>query len=122
MAASDAWPPGVIGLVASRMVGAYGKPTLLFHLTSDGLAKGSCRSIVEFNMFNALHSCSDLIKQFGGHSQAAGLSLPRENLPDLKARLEELLLEQVAPQDLQLKMTLDATVLLSDLTPKKSSY
>ena len=56
IAASKSWPPGVIGLVASRFVGAYGKPTILFHLTHDGLAKGSCRSIPEFNMFDALHA------------------------------------------------------------------
>jgi single-stranded-DNA-specific exonuclease len=118
MAASDAWPPGVIGLVASRMVGAYGKPTLLFHITKDGLAKGSCRSISEFNMFNALQQCSDLIKQFGGHAQAAGLSLPIKNLEPLKERLEQMVREQVTPDDLQLKVSLDAQALLSDLNKK----
>ena len=83
IAASKKWPAGVIGLVASRFVSAYGKPTLLFHLTKDGLAKGSCRSIAEFNMFDALTASSDLILQFGGHSVAAGLALTIENLPEL---------------------------------------
>ncbi|HZW61541.1 MAG TPA: single-stranded-DNA-specific exonuclease RecJ [Candidatus Babeliales bacterium] len=118
MAASNSWPPGVIGLVASRMVGAYGKPTLLFHISKDGLAKGSCRSIAEFNMFNALQSCSDIIKQFGGHAQAAGLSLPIDNLPQLKERLEALVAQQLTKEDLQLKMALDAQVTLPDLTKK----
>ncbi len=118
MAASNSWPPGVIGLVASRMVGAYGKPTLLFHLTKNGIAKGSCRSIPEFNMFAALQGCSDIITQFGGHAQAAGLSLPVAKLPILKQRLEELLAAQVSPEDLQLKIGLDAELTLPEVTKK----
>jgi single-stranded-DNA-specific exonuclease len=61
LAASDKWPPGVIGLVASRLVSAYGKPTLLFHITDKGQAKGSCRSIPAFNMFDALSSASEML-------------------------------------------------------------
>ena len=79
-AASSAWPSGVIGLVASRLVSAYGKPVVLLHITKDGIAKGSCRSIAAFNMFDALSECHDLLLTFGGHSLAAGLSLLRENL------------------------------------------
>ncbi len=118
IAASNSWPSGVIGLVASRFVSAYGKPTLLFHLTKDGLAKGSCRSIPEFNMFDALTASSDLLIQFGGHSVAAGLSLSVDNLPLLKARLEELVATQLTPFDLQPKIRVDAEVSLSDLTKK----
>lgn len=118
IAASKKWPAGVIGLVASRFVSAYGKPTLLFHLTSDGLAKGSCRSIAEFNMFDALTASSDLLLQFGGHSVAAGLSLKVENLPELKVRLETLVAQQLTPFDLQPKIKVDAEVALSELTKK----
>lgn len=118
IAASSNWPAGVIGLVASRFVSAYGKPTLLFHLTKDGIAKGSCRSIAEFNMFDALTASSDLLIQFGGHSVAAGLSLPIGNLPALKAKLEQLVAEQLTPFDLQPKIRVDAEVSLSDLTKK----
>lgn len=118
IAASKSWPAGVIGLVASRFVSAYGKPTLLFHLTKDGLAKGSCRSIAEFNMFDALTASSDLILQFGGHSVAAGLSLKIENLPELKSRLETLVASQLTPFDLQPKIKVDAEVALPDLTKK----
>ena len=114
MAASDSWPPGVIGLVASRLVSKYGKPTLLFHLTKKGMAKGSCRSIQEFNMFNALTECKDLIKQFGGHSAAAGLALTQDNLPKLKERLEEIVARELKPEDLKLKLKLDAQAQLSD--------
>lgn len=118
IAASDSWPPGVIGLVASRLVSTYGKPTLLFHVTKDGTAKGSCRSIPEFNMFNALHMNKDLLASFGGHSLAAGLALPFKNVALLKARLEQLIIEQVAVEDLKPKITLDAQASLSDLTQK----
>ena len=118
IAASSSWPAGVIGLVASRFVSAYGKPTLLFHLTKDGIAKGSCRSIPEFNMFDALTASSDLLMQFGGHSVAAGLSLPIGNLSELKIRLEKLVSEQLTPFDLQPKIRVDAEVGLSDLTKK----
>jgi single-stranded-DNA-specific exonuclease len=118
IAASKNWPAGVIGLVASRFVSAYGKPTLLFHLTKDGLAKGSCRSIQEFNMFDALTASSDLLLQFGGHSVAAGLSLKVENLPELKQRLEALVAQQLTPFDLQPKIKVDAQVELSELTKK----
>lgn len=118
ISSSKSWPPGVIGLVASRLVGAYGKPTILFHITHDGLAKGSCRSIPGFNMFDALHANRDLIEQFGGHPMAAGLSLKVENVPFLKARLEELIAQQLTEFDLKLKIVLDAHATLPDLTKK----
>lgn len=118
IASSAEWTPGVIGLVASRFMGSYGKPTMLFHLTKDGKAKGSCRSIPEFNIFKALTECADLIDQFGGHPMAAGLSLPLKNVPLLKERLQMLLMQQVTAEDLQPKVTLDAEVKLPDLTKK----
>ena len=118
IAASRSWPPGVIGLVASRIVSAHGKPTLLCHLTDNGLAKGSCRSIPEFNMFDALQACSDLLESFGGHSFAAGLSLKQENLPALKEKLEALIAEQLTEFDLKQKIELDAQVTLPDLNKK----
>lgn len=118
IAGGSDWPPGVIGLVASRIVSAYGKPTLLFHLTKDGQAKGSCRSIPEFNMFDALTECKDLITQFGGHSLAAGLALPKKNLPLLKEKLEKIVSETLTPFDLQQKLTLDAPIALGDINAK----
>ncbi|HRN78010.1 MAG TPA: single-stranded-DNA-specific exonuclease RecJ [Candidatus Dependentiae bacterium] len=118
IAASKNWPPGVIGLVASRLVSAYGKPTILFHITKDGLAKGSCRSIPEFNMFDALDAHRDIIEQFGGHSLAAGLALKLENVPKLKHGLEMLVAQQLTEFDLTQKIALDAHARLSDLTKK----
>lgn len=118
IAASKNWAPGVIGLVASRFVSQYGKPTLLFHITDKGLAKGSCRSIPEFNMFDALSGSSNLLIQFGGHSVAAGLTLKSTQLPELKIRLEKLIAAQLTPDDLRPKIKIDGEVAMSDLTKK----
>jgi single-stranded-DNA-specific exonuclease len=112
------WPTGVIGLVASRLVSKYNRPTLLFHLTSDGLAKGSCRSIPEFNLFDALHHARDLLISFGGHSVAAGLSLKAENIPALKRHLEQQIAATLTPEDLQPKLYLDAELTLPEANKK----
>jgi len=118
IAGSGNWPAGVIGLVASRIVGAYGKPTLLFHLTKDGIAKGSCRSIKEFNIFNALSESKDILISFGGHSHAAGLSLKISDLPELQTRLEKKVAEQLTEFDLKQKLFIDAPAQLSDFSEK----
>ncbi len=118
IASSKQWPPGVIGLVASRLVSAYGKPAILLHETKDGLLKGSCRSVEAFNMFDALQSCADLLEQFGGHSQAAGLSLKKENLPEFKERLEQRISQLLTPDDLRQKMNIDAVAKLNDFNQK----
>jgi single-stranded-DNA-specific exonuclease len=118
IASSNTWPPGVIGLVASRVMFAYGRPAILLHETKSGVLKGSCRSIPEFDMFSALEKSRDLLEQFGGHPAAAGLSIKKVNLPRLKERLEELLAVQLTPDDLMQKIKLDAAVNLSDLTSK----
>lgn len=118
IASSRTWQPGIIGLVASRVVEAYGKPTLLFHETKDGLLKGSCRSIEAFNIFDALHEVNDLLMQFGGHAQAAGLSLKKENLPKLRVALEEIINKQLTPFDLKQKIEIDAQASLNDFNQK----
>ena len=115
MAASSDWPAGVIGLVAGKLVHSYGKPAFLFHLEKNGILKGSCRSIPEFNIFDALNSCSDLLINFGGHSFAAGLKLAKENLSELKTRLEKRIKQEVSSQDLIPKINIDAFLELPEL-------
>lgn len=113
------WPAGVIGLVAGKLMHQFGRPTILFHHDREnGIVKGSCRSIPEFDIFNALTSCKDLLLSFGGHSFAAGLKLYEKNVPELKNRIESLINQQVDPFDLQSKITLDATLELSDMNGK----
>lgn len=116
IATSNQWPPGVIGLVASRVVGEYGRPVILLHETAQGFLKGSCRSIPGFSMFDALAHTSDLLEQFGGHSVAAGLSLKKENLMAFKEKLEIYIRERLTPDDFVQKITLDAQLQLPDLT------
>lgn len=118
VASSSEWQPGVIGLVASRLVGAYGVPVMLFHITKDGKAKGSCRSIAAFNMFEALQEVQDLLDTFGGHKVAAGLSLPAERLPQLKERISGMIRERLTEDDFKQKLTLDAPLLVSDVSKK----
>lgn len=121
IAASKGWQPGVIGLVASRVVGAVGRPAILLHLTNNGIAKGSCRSVPGFDMFHALENSAHLLEQFGGHAMAAGLSLKVENIPLLKKSLEDQIAQQLTPFDLQQKLAIDAELTLSDVCPKLMS-
>lgn len=116
--AQGSWPPGVIGLVASRLVGAYARPAIVLHLTADGLAKGSCRSVKDFNMFNALSSCSDLLINFGGHAAAAGMSLDAKNLPELKKRLNLLMKTQLPDFDFKHKLYIDSQLVLPEANKK----
>ncbi len=118
LTSSQSWPAGVIGLVASRIVSAFGRPTLLFHITKDGIAKGSCRSIQEFNIFDALSESKDILITFGGHSHAAGLSLDQKNLPILKERLEKKIAAELSEFDLKQKLVVDAYAQLSDFSEK----
>lgn len=115
VAASSDWPAGVIGLVAGKLTQNFGRPTLLFHLDQSNLLKGSCRSIPEFDIFNALFECKDILISFGGHSFAAGLKLKKENLPELKERLEALVAQKLTPEDLTPKINLDAILEFPDL-------
>jgi len=117
VAASSRWPSGVIGLVAGRLVHNYGRPAFLFH-EKKGLLKGSCRSIPEFDIFSALQEQQDLLISFGGHAHAAGLSLEKKNMSELKRRLEEKILVELDPEDLRPKLEIDAVCGLADMTSK----
>ena len=118
LATGKNWPPGVIGLVASRLVGLYGRPALIFHETTNGVLKGSCRSIAACNIFDALSWCKDLLITFGGHSQAAGLSLKKENFGELKKRLYAYASKHLKPEDFEQRLMIDSPALLSDFTKK----
>lgn len=118
IAAQAGWAPGVIGLVASRLVGQFGRPTILLHITKDGIAKGSCRSIPELNIFEALSSVSDMLTSFGGHPMAAGLSLPVSKIPLLQERLDAYVAARLADEDLVQKLYLDAELRLPDANQK----
>lgn len=115
LAAHEQWPAGVIGLVAGKLVQQYGRPAILLHLTKDGTAKGSCRSIPAFNMFEALVSCEDLLLGFGGHACAAGLSLKQSDIPKLKERIEQKIADELTPEDLVQSLEVAACVTLPEI-------
>lgn len=85
--AGDGWAPGVIGIVAARMVEHANKPAIVMSIDGDGTAKGSGRSTANFNLFNAVKTCEDLTDRFGGHRAAIGLSLPADRLPEFRKRV-----------------------------------
>lgn len=116
MAVSPDWPPGVIGLVAGKLMHTYGRPTILLHQTSEGIAKGSCRSIDAYNIFDGLTRQSDILLSFGGHAMAAGLSLKCDDIALLKERFEQHLSETLTEDDLVQKLALDAALDLSEIS------
>ncbi len=111
------WHKGVIGIVASRLIETYYRPTLVFTKSGDFLA-ASARSVRGFDVYNALESCSEFIEQFGGHKYAAGLTLKPENYIKFKNKFEEVVKNTIPKELLIPEITIDSEVFLSDLTPK----
>jgi len=95
----NSWTPGVIGIVASRVVDTYHKPTVLIGV-NEGIGRGSARSIDGLNIYEMLDSCHDLFTDFGGHKKAAGFEVPEENIPELIRRLTQTIDESLASEDL----------------------
>lgn len=115
LVASDKdYPVGIIGLVASRLSEEFYRPAIVIK-SGEQVSSGSCRSISEFNVILALNQCSSLLSHFGGHSQAAGFTLPTKNLAQLEQRLSQLATTQLAGVDLRPQLDIDAEVTLPDL-------
>ena len=113
---SPDWHAGVIGIVASRLVERFHLPSVML-TTIDGIAKGSARSIKEFDVHAALKACDDLLIEFGGHKHAAGLSLAVENVPELRRRFEKIAEEQISDYELQPEIVIDTELQLDELSP-----
>ncbi len=111
------WHPGVIGIVASRLVEKFHRPTVLL-TTIDGVAKGSARSIMNFNIYEALRRCEHLLLQFGGHKYAAGLALELKNLPAFRELFISIAAEMLDEDMLTHEITADAHLRLADITPR----
>lgn len=110
------WHAGVIGIVASRLVDRFNLPTVL--LTSiDGLAKGSCRSVSNFDVHAALKKCDHLLEEYGGHRHAAGLTLKEENVPILRDLFDELAREFISQEMLVPEIDIDAELKFNELSP-----
>lgn len=89
------WQHGVIGIVASRITEKYYKPSILLGIDENGMATGSARSIKNFDIFENLNKCKNLMEKFGGHEQAAGMSIKEENLSKFKQKIEQLAFENI---------------------------
>ena len=111
------WHKGVVGIVASRLTEHYYRPTVIL-TESNGMATGSARSVGEFDLYEAIGACSDLLESYGGHMYAAGMSLKIENVPEFRRRFEEIVTESVQKVKLVPTIDIDARVGLSDLNPK----
>ncbi len=111
------WHAGVIGIVASRLVDKYNLPTILL-TTMYNLAKGSARSIINFDIHSALKECGNLLEEFGGHKHAAGLSLKLENLPTFIECFDEIAHKYITPDMLTPELVIDAEINLSELSPR----
>ena len=111
----DGWHRGVIGIAASKLVDAFHKPAIV--LSVDGeLAHGSCRSIPDFDMLAALEHCSDVFLKFGGHKQAAGLTMEAARVPEFRARINAYADEVLEPDQLRPRLRIDGPLSLRSIT------
>ncbi|MCC6579508.1 MAG: single-stranded-DNA-specific exonuclease RecJ [Phycisphaeraceae bacterium] len=113
--AREGWHPGVVGIVASRLVDLYRRPTLLLNI-DNGLAHGSARSVEGIPIHEVLETCSQLLTSFGGHAMAAGMKLPSSNLDAFRDAIVTRVNELLTVEDLQPVVDIDADCTLSDLT------
>jgi single-stranded-DNA-specific exonuclease len=111
------WHKGVIGIVASRLIEKYYRPTLVFTKSGDMLA-ASARSVKGFDVYNALQECEEFIEQFGGHKYAAGLTLRPENYTNFKDKFEEVVERTIDTKLLTPEISVDAAIDFSEITPK----
>jgi single-stranded-DNA-specific exonuclease len=109
------WHRGVVGIVASRLVDRFYRPVFVLS-EEDGEAQGSGRSITPFHLLEALESMPDLFSRFGGHRQAAGVSMPSEMVPEFRKRLEAYARQRLTPADFHPRLAIDAVVDLKELT------
>jgi single-stranded-DNA-specific exonuclease len=107
--AGDGWHRGVIGIVASKLVDAFHRPAIVMSIDGD-VAHGSCRSIPSFNMLAALESCSEVMSKFGGHKQAAGLTMEASRIRELRTRVNEYADGCIGPDDLRPRLWIDGSL------------
>ena len=114
---NEKWHKGVIGIVASRLIEKYYRPTIIL-TESEGKVTGSARSVREYDVYSAIEKCSDLLEQFGGHKFAAGLSLKRENVEAFKSRFEEVVSQSITADQLIPKLEVDIELDFFEITDK----
>ena len=113
------WHKGVVGIVASRLIDSYYRPTIVLTQSGD-YAAGSARSVAGFNVYDAIHQCKDLLLGYGGHFYAAGMTLELNNVEAFQSRFEEIVSSTIPPDLLIPEIVVDAEIQLADL--KQSFY
>ena len=113
----EKWHKGVIGIVASRLIETYYKPTLVF-TESNGKMVASARSVKGFDIHEALEKCSELIEQFGGHKYAAGLTVSKEKFEDFRNKFEKSVKNSITKDSLSPEINIDCEIDFKDITPK----
>lgn len=111
------WHKGVIGIVASRLTEMYYRPTIVL-TESNGLITGSARSVKDFDIYDAIDACSDLLEHFGGHTYAAGLSIKPENFQKFRQRFESIVASSIKDHMLIPEVEIDLKINLNQITPK----
>lgn len=110
----EGWSKGVVGIVASRLIEQYFKPTIVF-AENDGLLTGSARTVNDFDIHEALTKCADLLVKFGGHTHAAGMTIKKENIDAFKTRFESIVAEGLEVEDLHPTVTVDLEINFTDI-------
>jgi single-stranded-DNA-specific exonuclease len=118
--AGDGWHRGVIGIVASKLVDAFHRPAIVLSI-DGGVAHGSCRSIPSFNMLAALESSADAMIKFGGHKQAAGLTIETDRIRELRARVNAFADERLQPDDLRPRLWIDGALTFKSISGQVTS-
>jgi single-stranded-DNA-specific exonuclease len=113
--AGEGWHRGVIGIVASKLVDAFHRPAIVLSV-EDGMAQGSCRSIPRFDMLGALERCAHLLVRFGGHKQAAGLTLEAGRIREFRAAVNDVADETLGPEDLMPRLRIDGDLTFRGIT------
>ncbi len=111
------WHKGVIGIVASRLIETYYRPTVIL-TESNGSATGSARSVPGFDLYKAIDACGDLLENFGGHMYAAGLTMKKENVRAFQQRFEEVVNRTITDEQLIPKVEIDAEIQFGDISDK----
>ena len=118
--AGEGWHRGVIGIVASKLVDAFHRPAIVLSIDGD-TAHGSCRSIPSFNMLGALESCAEVMQKFGGHKQAAGLTIDSSRIRELRARVNDFADGCLGPDDLRPRLWIDGALGFKSITEQVAS-
>ncbi|MBR6142249.1 MAG: single-stranded-DNA-specific exonuclease RecJ [Bacteroidaceae bacterium] len=118
---NEEWHRGIIGIVASRLTEVFYKPSVVLTCNDDGMATGSARSVPGFDVYKAIESCADLLVNFGGHTYAAGLSMPAQNIPAFRHRFEEYVKEHIQPEQTSAILNIDAVVDFHDINRRVAS-